>query len=478
MGYHVQARGAGLRRTAIRAAAIGLALLLPLLSGCAGNGTLRATEGNPCPDRTAGHCETTDREVVVRDLLLRGSKGHVGLILEPKEKAVVLENVTLQGFGLGVLVQLEGCGTCRVEMRNVVIDNARVGIAIAGGEGDIVLEDVSIITLGGGEVRRLTMPDAEGNLTQEVPLYLNESYGLSILDDSPGLALTVKDSRIFTHIPGLGVAMEGEVPLARLDIHGLEISGYRIGIELHPASADFRRLTIGCIDEGAVLGTAFPNMAAFRGEDIQIIGCTGPNLGLASFKSVHLRGLHVRGGTYGVYERAEDLLIEGFKIEDAGYGILTDDLGFGGSSASYLNGIVSNATYAGIAAHHRQVVVENVTFRNNGRGWPDPNAWKFEDAPDDPTKYGGLVMRHEFLADNFQLAVDQVHGCSFEGNLPYGMVSLEPTDATLNWWGSSDGPHVYYFDPAERVPSFSLGGHGDNVTAYATVVAPFLSTPP
>ncbi|MEK6975006.1 MAG: hypothetical protein AABY18_01525 [Candidatus Thermoplasmatota archaeon] len=291
---------------------------------------------------------------------------------------------------------------------------------------------------------------------------------------------------------------------------GLDISGYAVGVDgrLARVAIDGMRITDCSVGLRTMAGTTpsgFPQESApdtLHAAHVVVedcrpeipVGCAepitpeGPHflwwqctpVGLL-FEQVaaELTDITLRNVTVGIDAAFDgDLSLTGFRIEGGLYG-LRSHIPYSPGSILLRDGVIANATFVGAETTTLNLVVDGVTFRDNGRGWPDLSRtdYRVEALRDEAYWYGGLVARVDHgwpvPAPLVLMVNNVVHGSQFIGNVPYGLSTpdIRLIDASGNWWNSVTGPTV-------RGPLLAPPPATGDAVSDGVQYQPFLTQPP
>lgn len=421
---------------------------LASLAGCVvfiGSPNAAIVIDGTCDPDVIANCEASAGDPgapwVVEDLHVSAEPGQkIGIQIEDLGRDLVLRDVRLDGFPVGIYVRPFRCPGCSLTVAETTIHasagrhpafRTSVGIDVEADLERVLLRNVEIETVAPARPERRTMEDQNETVT----------YTRSFSD---GLAATgnvslveLRDVRVTdaTRQGGTGVSLRLGA-FEELFVEGLHVAGYLTGLSGgSPRDARVTNARVECIDVGIGVGADH----RFVGRNLTVVACD--DVGLDLFTPVAaLSGLNVTGSRIGVYLGEPpglgvegNLSIEDFSLVDNRYGIST---GKGRAGVAVLeNGRVADNAYAGIDAQWTSTEITSVTFQGNGHGAPDPER---PDRSDEA--YGGLVFRTCCTgAPDVSLAV---HDGSFTDNAPYGITSVRSADvdARRNWWGCPTGP--------------------------------------
>ncbi len=291
---------------------------------------------------------------------------------------------------------------------------------------------------------------------------------------NPQLNVALADVVIRSEGASLGIGLGGDLcpKIASLAGDNLLIAGFASAVGLLPDAVRLNDIDVQCVASGISLDARPHARAPWTLANVKVHGCSATALSLSAQQAT-ITNLEIVDASVGFEDLVVDLDLSNFTIADTDVAV-AGAMGNERGNATLRDGLVVNATLAGIRMGHLQFSVNRVVFRGNGAGWSSPAIMA-----DDPTIFGGLVFRSQWPTgpQATPVPMNTVHECSFEDNQPFGLMALSPVDAANNWWGSTDGPAVVIHDARGIVPDLSVGGHGDNVTAHVRFL-PFLTDPP
>lgn len=411
--------------------AAGLLLIL-LFAGCLSpvrvsdsrtvSGTPRITPAvhlapRNCPSDVVSNCAeiTADPDVPYRIEGLsisgdRDSEGDplevpTGVLIEELDRGVILQDVWIEDFDRGIVIRNMSCGSCRVAVQNSDVslrDGAvhrgwgQAGIEVVNFAGRLSVER-SIITLGGG---------GQGNpveLPWNAALQVSASAGVTVKGRTSGLTVTLADVRLKAIQPAEGW-------------------GVQVGL--------------GGLHEGTILPPS--GGVSLTASDAEVSGFdTG--IAVQHARSVRLEGTRVTSARQGIWVKQSDAFsAEDVTVRNASVGAYLLDVDET-QPAEMQDLLLHGQRLAGLYLNATRARITDSNFIGNGHGWPsdEPTA--------EPRRFGGLVVskgiNDRWVGDDaFRV---QVHGSSFEANVPFALSNNgEPIDARNNWWNDSEGPRV------------------------------------
>lgn len=449
--------------TVLRSSVIAV-LLATVMPGCVTHsspGPTRVTD-DICPPALLSACSLNAGVLRIEGATLTAQgDASPALLIQMRSRDVVVDNANLVG-GFGLVVDFQGCSTCRLTISDSEIVARWHGISVVGGAGTLSIHNTTVTTHGGGAYQEEVYPDGKTEIE------IGGTYGIALPPESK-LTVVLRNVTFAARDPSVGHAIGGlNVTVAAVQAQGVTISGYRVGMAFEASEVTLRDISIVCDQDGlAAMGRSGGATTAVF-ESIDVSGCSRSAFQVHGFDAATLQNVTIRGGHIGIQSDVTNMTIRQFNVATTNYGVLLRPRGAGTLVAE--DGTIVNSTFSGLYADHASMLIRNVAFLRNGHGWPDPDGVPATM----PFYYGGLSVRAN--VNNPQIVLDPpvVRNCTFEGNVPYGMsYSGYQADATQNWWGSTDGPSVDH--GASPVPP--VGGSGDAVSVTVRY-APFLTAPP
>jgi hypothetical protein len=435
-------------------------LLAPALAGCMDDPPpewAALVKGSECSGAAEGKCRLMDGVLVVEGLRVESDRV-VGLRIQDPTGPVMVRDLRVSGPEIGIDIG-RACASCTVTVTGAEVHARSVGVRL-GEQGSVE----SAVTLDGLKVVTGEQPGTYVFGGGTLGIYLRNQTGpltirdatLNAVEDKPG-------SRAIWHRGST------RIPLTLTNV---SMALYGRGITGDFSALTLRDVNIACVYD-AIYSTAYAEVDAeglridgcgrniagctdFCGTAIQLIGPYDQRGGLAQFRNVSFTNntgaLHI--------QRYDELRLDGFHIMDGEIGAVT----IGVDSATIANGTVARQSQHGMRLILDRLTMQGVAFLDNGHG------------PTNGTSpHAGLEVAvfATSPADYAPLRI-LVNGCTFSGNVPFGLKNGEvPVDARFNWWGSPAGPSLQPTLDGKPLPGF-----GDAISWPGALTAPHLIAPP
>lgn len=408
---------------------------------------------NGCGQLSAPHCTQQGDRITIRDVRFNGEDSFFGSVrFNASVGHVSLENIEASSVRVGLIPG--DCADCGITGRNLRAQESCGAFNVRPGAAPVVLEHLVIRPVGNSPDR----PICTG-------------YGLWV-DSGTGL-VTVKDVSISLaggtgDVALLWVFTVDDAGMRPGRLHNVSIDGFPVGVDgrLGGLEIDGLRVT-GC----AVGLMARTGPGILRASNVTISSCDPPReprcdepitpraddplfwwqcepVGMNLYMESYLTDVTMRDVVLGIFAETFDAVeVTRFRIENTEYGFRTD-IPYTQSSIKLHNGLIANATYSGAETRTLHLDVSNVTFRDNGHGWPDNRRTDYLTSPlrDQAFWYGGLIARVAYggpaPAPLVPTDDNVVRNSQFIGNVPFGLSTPDyrVVDAAGNWWNSPLGP--------------------------------------